>query len=144
MVYNDELLEYATVFHHMYGTPRKMVETELGKGNDVLFDIDWQGARQIREKFKPDDLVMIFILPPSIAELRSRLERRRQDSNNVLEQRMSQAQAEISHFSEYDFVVVNHDIEKTYDEIRSIILSKRQQRIDRNMIEDFILNNLTK
>ena len=125
---NNEFLESATVFDRSYGTPRKNVEGELEKGNCVLFDIDWQGARQVKEKFDKKSVVSIFILPPSLKELERRLHSRAQDSKEVVAKRMKEARSEISHFEEYDFILVNDDLANTYQKIRSIIEAKRVER----------------
>lgn len=123
-----EFLEHANVFNHKYGTPKKMVDDELRNGNCVLFDIDWQGARQIKEKFDADSVVSIFILPPSMQELERRLRARAQDKEEVVQNRMKEARAEISHYEEYDFILVNDDLNNTYQKIRAIIEAKRVAR----------------
>ena len=125
---NSEFLESAQVFDHHYGTPKKMVKDEMQKGNCVLFDIDWQGARQIKKEFDPASVVSIFILPPSLQELERRLHSRAQDSKEVVDERMKKAQSEISHFDEYDYVLVNDDLNNTYQKIRAIIEAKRVER----------------
>ncbi|MES2961127.1 MAG: guanylate kinase [Pseudomonadota bacterium] len=122
---NNEFLEYAEVFDYSYGTPKKMVESELKNGNCVLFDIDWQGARQVREKFDKNFVVSIFILPPSIQELERRLRSRAQDPEEVVQSRMKKARDEISHYDEYDYILVNDDLNNTYKKICSIIEAKR-------------------
>jgi guanylate kinase len=131
MVKNDQFIEYANVFDNDYGTPRKMVEEELQNGHEVIFDIDWQGARQIKEKFKsdPDLIVSIFILPPSLEELERRLKNRAQDNDETVKKRMIKAQDEISHFNEYDHVLINDDLEGTYQKIVAIINNKRQSLV---------------
>src|SRR6202030_3673546 len=108
MVQNDELLEWARVFDYRYGTPRRPVATALQSGRDVLFDIDWQGTQQLREKAR-DDLVSVFILPPTARELERRLKRRPQDAKAVIASRMAKAGGEMSHWPEYDYVIVNRD-----------------------------------
>ncbi len=123
-----EFLEHANVFNHKYGTPKKMVDDELRNGNCVLFDIDWQGARQIKEKFDADSVVSIFILPPSMQELERRLRARAQDKEEVVQNRMKEARAEISHYEEYDFILVNDDLNNTYQKIRAIVEAKRVAR----------------
>src|SRR5213083_2032892 len=110
MVANGELLEWATVFDNRYGTPRAPVEAALSSGQDVLFDIDWQGTQQLREKARAD-VVSVFILPPSAADLEKRLHSRAQDSDDVIRGRMSRASHEMSHWAEYDYIVINHDID---------------------------------
>lgn len=133
-----EFLEHATVFNHNYGTPKKMVEDELKNGNCVLFDIDWQGARQIKEKFDADSIVSIFILPPSLQELERRLRARAQDKEEVVQNRMKEARSEISHFGEYDFVLINDDLNNTYQKIRAIIEAKRVARQNKSDLEKLI------
>ena len=122
-----ELLEYARVFGRDYGTPRGPVERALEAGRDVLFDIDWQGARQLKAKAR-DDLVGIFILPPSSEELHARLRRRAQDSDEVVAQRMSKAPDEIGHWEEFDYVVVNRDIGESVESVRAILAAERLRR----------------
>lgn len=138
---NDEFLESAKVFDYNYGTPTKMVKDELKNGNCVLFDIDWQGARQIKEKFS-DSVVSIFILPPSLQELERRLHARAQDPKKIVEDRMKEARSEISHYDEYDFVLVNDDLNNTYQKIRAIIETTRvarQSKADiKKLIEQFL------
>jgi guanylate kinase len=136
---DDEFVEYAKVFDNHYGTPKKLVESELQNGHCIMFDIDWQGARQIKKKFNKDEIVSIFILPPSIQELERRLRARAQDPEEILKNRMDKAKSEISHFDEYDFVLVNDDLNSTYQKIKSIIETKRVSRYKK---ED--LNNLIK
>ena len=135
---NDEFLEDAKVFDHNYGTPEKMVRSEMKKGSCVLFDIDWQGARQIKEKFKKDEVISIFILPPSMQELERRLHARAQDPREVVDTRMKKAQAEISHYDEYDFVLVNDDLNHTYQKIRAIIETKRVERQNKDDLKKLI------
>ena len=113
MVRNDELLEWAEVFSNRYGTPRAPVEAALARGHDVLFDIDWQGTQQLRDKVAKD-FVSVFLLPPSIPELERRLTTRAQDSDQVIRGRMAKASDEMSHWAEYDFVLVNRDIDETF------------------------------
>lgn len=127
MVKDDHFLEHASVFDYNYGTPRNRVEEELKNGHEVIFDIDWQGARQIREKFHPDSdgVVSIFILPPSLSELERRLKARGQDDDETIKKRMIKAQDEISHAEEYDFVIVNDDLNEAYKKIVAIIDKKR-------------------
>jgi len=126
MVATDELLEYATVFGHSYGTPRKAVEISLEAGRDVLFDIDWQGTQQLQQKSAPD-VVRIFILPPSMAALVERLHSRGQDSDEVVASRMQQAANEISHWAEYDYVLINRDIDECLSKIREILEVERMR-----------------
>ena len=135
---NQEFLESAEVFDNFYGTPKKSVDDALNNGHCVLFDIDWQGARQIKEKFSTDQIVSIFILPPSIQELERRLRARAQDPEEIVQARMQEARNEISHYEEYDFTVVNDDLNSSYQKIRSIIEAKRVARQNPNDIKKFI------
>jgi len=135
---NQEFLESAEVFDNFYGTPKKSVDDALNNGHCVLFDIDWQGARQIKEKFSNDQIVSIFILPPSIQELERRLRARAQDPEEIVQARMHEARNEISHFEEYDFMVVNDDLNNSYQKIRSIIETKRVARQNPDDIKKFI------
>jgi guanylate kinase len=135
---NQEFLESAEVFDNFYGTPKKNVDDALNNGHCVLFDIDWQGARQIKEKFSVDQIVSIFILPPSIQELERRLRARAQDTEEIVQERMREARNEISHYEEYDFMVINDDLNSSYQKIRSIIEAKRVARQNKNDIKKFI------
>src|SRR2546425_5871161 len=127
MVKNGELLEWAHVFGHRYGTPRAPVETALARGRDVLFDIDWQGTQQLR-KTVHRDFVSIFVLPPSVTDLERRLRTRAQDSDRVISARMAKAADEMSHWVEYDYVVINVEIEHAFAEVRSILAAERLKR----------------
>src|SRR5437660_10121765 len=127
MVKKGELLESATVFDHSYGTPRAPVEAALSAGKDVLFDIDWQGTQQLREKARAD-VVSVFILPPSAADLEKRLHTRAQDSDAVIRSRMSRATHELSHWAEYDYIVVNRDVDHAFAEVQSILKAERLKR----------------
>ncbi len=127
MVKTRQLLEWAEVFNHRYGTPRRPVEKALRAGRDVLFDIDWQGTQQLREKAR-DDLVSVFILPPTAKELERRLQRRAQDSHDIIGARMAKAAGEMSHWPEYDYVIVNRDIDKAFAEVRAILAAERLKR----------------
>jgi guanylate kinase len=127
MVKAGELLEWAEVFGHRYGTPRRPVEKALRAGHDVLFDIDWQGTQQLRERARTD-LVSVFILPPTVQELERRLERRAQDSRDIIGSRMAKAAGEMSHWPEYDYVIVNHDIDEAFGEVRAILAAERLKR----------------
>jgi guanylate kinase len=127
LVKNGELLEYAEVFGNGYGTPRKPVEKALKAGRDVLFDIDWQGTQQLREGAR-DDLVSVFLLPPSAGELARRLHTRAQDDKKVIRSRMAKAADEMSHWAEYDYVVVNRDLDRAFGEVRSILAAERLKR----------------
>jgi guanylate kinase len=137
MVKRHGLLEWANVFGHRYGTPRRPVEKALRSGHDVLFDIDWQGTQQLREKAR-DDLVSVFILPPSVRELERRLKRRAQDSNDVIGSRMSKAAGEMSHWPEYDYVIVNRDIDEAFSEVRAILAAERRKRERQIGLSDFV------
>ena len=127
MVKAGDLLEWAEVFNHRYGTPRRPVYAALRAGRDVLFDIDWQGTQQLREKAR-DDLVSVFILPPSARELERRLKRRAQDTKVVIGSRMLKAGDEMSHWPEYDYVVVNRDVGEAFSEVRAILGAERRKR----------------
>lgn len=137
MVERGELLEWATVFDHRYGTPRAPVETALSAGRDVLFDIDWQGTQQLKEKAGAD-VVSVFILPPSAADLEKRLHSRAQDSVEVIRGRMSRASHEMSHWAEYDYIVINHDIDKAFTEVQSILKAERLRRVRRTGLTTFV------
>ncbi|MEQ8443317.1 MAG: guanylate kinase [Alphaproteobacteria bacterium] len=127
MVNRGQLLEHAKVFDHYYGTPREPVMQALKDGNDVLFDIDWQGTQQLAESAM-DDLVRIFVLPPSSHELERRLTTRAQDSADVIAGRMAKAADEMSHYFEYDWVIVNHDVDQSVEDVRAILRSERLKR----------------
>lgn len=122
-----ELLEWARVHDHFYGTPREPVEQALSEGRDVLFDIDWQGTLQLYEAARAD-VVSVFLLPPSAAELRARLLRRAEDDGAVIAARLKNAAAEIGHWNEYDYVVVNDDLDRAFGELRSILAAERLRR----------------
>ena len=138
MVDSDEFIEHANVFGNYYGTPKKMVEDALKNGSEVIFDIDWQGARQIRQKYDSDSIISIFILPPSLEELERRLRNRAQDPEEVVQQRMNKAKDEISHYDEYDYVLINDDLNATYSKIKSIIEAKRAARLSRSQFNNFV------
>jgi guanylate kinase len=123
----DELLEWARVFDSFYGTPRAPVEKAIKSGRDVLFDIDWQGAQQLSEKMK-HDVVRVFILPPSAAALEKRLQTRAQDSAEVVRRRMEAASGEISHWPEYDYVIVNANVESSMAGLKAILSAERLKR----------------
>jgi guanylate kinase len=127
MVKNGDLLEWAEVFGNLYGTPRNPVETALTAGRDILFDIDWQGTQQLREKVR-GDMASIFVLPPSIAELERRLRQRAQDDEPVIKTRMAKAADELSHWAEYDYVVINDEIERAFADVRTILAAERLKR----------------
>ncbi|WP_298240731.1 guanylate kinase [uncultured Bradyrhizobium sp.] len=137
MVKGDELLEWATVFDNSYGTPRAPVEAALSSGQDVLFDIDWQGTQQLREKARAD-VVSVFILPPSAADLEKRLHSRAQDSDEVIRKRMSRASHEMSHWAEYDYIVINHDVDEAFAEVQSILKAERLKRERRIGLVGFV------
>ena len=137
-----ELLEWAEVFGNYYGTPRKPVEEALAKGRDVLFDIDWQGTQQLAQAME-DDLVRIFILPPSSDELQNRLINRAQDSSTVVAKRMAEASREISHWPEYDYVIVNDELEDSHAQVTAILRAERLRRRRRVGLTEFV-RGLTK
>ena len=137
MVKRGELLEWATVFDNRYGTPKAPVEAALSAGQDVLFDIDWQGTQQLREKARAD-VVSVFILPPSAADLEKRLSSRAQDSAGVIRRRMSRASHEMSHWAEYDYIVINHDVEAAFAEVQSILKAERLKRERRIGLTTFV------
>jgi guanylate kinase len=134
---NGELLEWAEVFGNFYGTPRGPVERTLSRGKDVLFDIDWQGANQLRRKVR-DDLVTVFVLPPSAPELHRRLRTRAQDSEAVIRRRMAEAGKEISHWEEYDYVIVNFDVQDALADLRGILAVERMKRSRQVGLEGFV------
>ena len=136
------LLEHAKVFDNFYGTPRKPVEDAMVQGRDVLFDIDWQGTQQLMDKAQ-DDLVRVFILPPTMQALRRRLEQRAQDTTEVVANRMARAADEMSHYAEYDYVLINVDIDKTIADVRSILNAERLKRERQVGLSDFV-NDLRK
>ena len=127
MVKADEFFEHANVFEHRYGTPKKPVTDALAAGRDVLFDIDWQGTQQLKERAR-EDLVSVFVLPPSHDELERRLKTRAQDSDEIVARRMAKAASEISHWPEYDYVVLNRDIERALAQVKSILEAERARR----------------
>ena len=134
---DGKFLEHATVFGNRYGTPSHLVNDELIRGRDVLFDIDWQGTQQLKEK-KRDDLVSIFILPPSHGERERRLRNRAQDGDEIVAGRMAKAADEISHWPEYDYVVVNTDVEKALADIQAILNAERLRRSRQTGISEFV------
>lgn len=137
LVREGAFLEHATVFGKFYGTPAAVVEAALNRGQDVLFDIDWQGTQQLAQKM-PKDLVRVFVLPPSTAELERRLRARGQDSPEVVTGRMAKAAEEISHWAEYDYVIVNDDLQETLQKIRAILLAERQKRDRQTGLFEFV------
>lgn len=134
---SDSLLEWAQVHGNYYGTPREAVETAMGEGRDMLFDIDWQGAQQLQEKMSAD-VVSIFILPPTMAELQSRLHRRAEDTEEVIQTRLNNSRAEIAHWREYDYVIVNDDLNSAFDAVQSIVKAERLRRDRRHGLFDFV------
>ena len=137
MVQNAGLLEWAQVFGNRYGTPRAPVEAALARGQDVLFDIDWQGTQQLREKVR-GDLVSVFVLPPSIPELERRLHNRAQDSDEVINARMAKVFDELSHWAEYDYVVINNDINRAFADVQSILAAERLKRERQTGLSTFV------
>jgi guanylate kinase len=137
MVNRREFLEHAKVFDHYYGTPSKPVLAALESGRDVLFDIDWQGTQQLAQSAR-GDLVSVFILPPSTAELERRLKRRAQDSAQVVARRMSKAADEMSHWAEYDYVIVNHDVEASLAQLRAVLTAERLRRQRQIGLDEFV------
>jgi guanylate kinase len=126
MVRNDELLEWAEVFGFSYGTPKEQVTRALAAGRDMLFDIDWQGTRQLVDKCR-QDVVAVFVLPPTLEELERRLHRRAEDSDETIRKRMAKATDELSHSADYDYVVINHDLDRAFAEIRAILAAERRK-----------------
>ena len=137
MVAGGDLLEWAEVFEHRYGTPRQPVIKALQAGRDVLFDIDWQGTQQLREKARTD-LVSVFVLPPTTKELERRLKQRAQDSKSVIGSRMAKAAGEMSHWPEYDYVIVNRDKRQAFAELRAILAAERLKRERQIGLSDFV------
>jgi guanylate kinase len=130
----DELLEWAEVHGNYYGTPREPVEQALAAGRDVLFDIDWQGTQQICQKMR-SDLVSVFVLPPSATELKMRLERRAEDSGEIIARRLRNAAEEIPHWTEYDYVLINSDLDESFTQLRAILTAERLKRMLRSDLE---------
>jgi len=137
MVNGGQFLEYAKVFGHYYGTPSQPVQEALAAGRDVAFDIDWQGTQQLKQTAR-EDLVSVFILPPSWAELERRLRARAQDSATVVAKRMSKASEEMSHWPEYDYIVVNHSIETSVANVQAILSAERMRRERQIGLADFV------
>jgi guanylate kinase len=137
MAEKNELLEWAEVFDNYYGTPKKPVMDALAAGRDVLFDVDWQGTQQLRDK-APKDLVSIFVLPPSIPELERRLHKRAQDDYETIHRRMAKAADEMSHWQEYDYVVINHDLDQTFADVAAILAAERVKRDRQVGLSDFV------
>jgi guanylate kinase len=134
---HDELLEWAEVHGNYYGTPREPVEAAFGQGRDILFDIDWQATVQVIEKL-PRDVVTVFILPPSMTELASRLHRRAEDSEEVIARRLANAETEIAEWGRFDYVVVNDDLQRAYGDVRAILRAERLKRDRRTGLEGFV------
>jgi guanylate kinase len=132
-----ELLEWAEVHGNFYGTPREPVETALAQGRDVLFDIDWQGTLQLYESMR-DDVVSVFVLPPTAEELKLRLERRAEDTPEIIVRRLKNAADEIPHWQEYDYVLVNRDLEKSFLRLRGILTAERLKRVHKDDIQAFV------
>jgi len=137
MTNRGEFLEHAKVFGNYYGTPRKFVEAKLSQGLDVLFDIDWQGTQQLRDTAR-SDVVSVFILPPSTGELERRLNARAQDPAHVVSQRMSQASNEMSHWPEYDYIIVNRDLDASVAKVQAILSAERTRRERQIGLGDFV------
>ncbi len=138
MIENNELLEFANVFSNKYGTKTNLVMNALNNGKNVLFDIDWQGVKQLKENVKLSrQLVTVFILPPSISELNRRLKNRALDSEETLKNRMFQAEKEISHWVDYDYVIVNDDFQKCFDELYAIVKAEKLKKIRQIYLDEF-------
>jgi guanylate kinase len=137
LVEKDELLEWAEVFDNYYGTPAKPVMDALAQGRDVLFDIDWQGTQQLREKAR-GDLVSVFVLPPSIPELERRLKSRAQDDYETIHRRMAKAADEMSHWAEYDYVVINRDLDQAFADVKAVLAAERLKRERQPGLSDFV------
>ena len=140
MLKRDEFLESAKVFDHYYGTPKSPIIAAIESGKDVLFDIDWQGTQQLMNSLQ-DDLVKVFVLPPSAKELEKRLLKRNQDTNKTVKDRMSKASNEISHYAEYDYIIVNEDFEDSLVNIESILVAEGLKRSRQLKIQE-VINNL--
>ena len=137
LIDKNELLEWAEVFDNYYGTPEKPVMDALAAGRDVLFDIDWQGTQQLREKAR-GDLVSVFILPPSVPELEQRLHKRAQDDYETIHRRMAKAADEMSHWAEYDYVVINRDLEHAFADVKAVLAAERLKRERQPGLSDFV------
>lgn len=138
MIAAGEMLEHAEVFGNFYGTPKAPVAAALAEGRDTIFDIDWQGGQQVRNSDLHQDVVSIFILPPTIADLEARLRTRAQDSDAVIAGRMAKSRDEISHWAEYDYVVVNRDLDTAEDELKTILRAERMRRERQPGLSDFV------
>ena len=136
---NDgQFLEHAKVFGNLYGTPLRVVKDSINQGKNLIFDVDWQGGKQIRTSSLSKFVISIFILPPSIKELHERLMKRAQDSSDIVKDRMIKSIDEIMHWKEYDYVIVNRDFDETLNEVKSIIVSEKLRRIRNNKLEKFV------
>tara|TARA_B100000427_G_scaffold107514_2_gene89182 strand:+ start:4004 stop:4639 length:636 start_codon:yes stop_codon:yes gene_type:complete len=133
----NNFIEHAKVFNNFYGTDKSIVENKINEGKDLLFDIDWQGAQQLREKMR-EDIVSVFILPPSKMELERRLKERGQDTDEVVKERMSEATAEITHWAEYDYVIINEDLNLSVKTVLGILHSERMKRIRQIGLGEFV------
>jgi guanylate kinase len=138
LVEQDGMLEHAVVFDNLYGSPKEPVENAVSKGIDVVFDVDWQGGQQIRASSMAKDVVSIFILPPSITELERRLNARGQDSPEVVANRMSKAKDEISHWQEYEYLIVNDELQQSFEALKSILVAERTKRTRRHDLEGLV------
>ena len=141
LINSNGMLEHAEVFGNLYGSPSEPVESAISKGIDVVFDVDWQGWQQIRKSNMKSDVVSIFILPPSINELERRLNARGQDSSEVVANRMSKSKGEISHWNEYEYLIVNNDLQQSFEALKSILIAERTKQVRRNDLE-FLIGNL--
>ncbi|MCH9844447.1 MAG: guanylate kinase [Alphaproteobacteria bacterium] len=139
MIDNDEFLEYATVFKHRYGTPRKQIEQTLDNGYDVMFDIDWNGTQQLKENAN-NPPITVFILPPSKMALQTRLKSRAADSDEAIAYRMAQAPAELSHYQEYDYIIINDDLNHSLAQLEAILTAERTKRIRYKQLASFVKN----
>ncbi|MDR2778292.1 MAG: guanylate kinase [Rickettsiales bacterium] len=137
-IHSNDFLEYATVFGNYYGTPMNEIERNFKEKHDIIMDVDWQGARQITARVKKSELIKIFILPPSLEELRIRLKNRNTDSKISIARRMDEAKNEIKHSKEYDYVVVNDNFERVIDDVRSLILAKKIGNTIKSEVRNFI------
>ena len=139
---SGELLEWAHVFGQSYGTPRRPVDEAISQGRDVLFDIDWQGTQQLYQKMR-NDVVSVFVLPPSAGELKARLERRAEDTDETIARRLCNAADEIPHGTEYDYVLVNRDLDKSFARLRAILTAERLKRVLLPELSNFVANLLS-
>jgi guanylate kinase len=139
---SNDLLEWAEVHGNLYGTPREPVEKSLAAGRDVLFDIDWQGTQQLCQKMR-NDVVSVFVLPPSATELKSRLERRAEDTDETIARRLRNAAEEVPHWTEYDYVLVNRDLDKSFSRLRAILTAQRLKRVHTRDLDAFVAKLLS-